>query len=337
MSGDIEATLQELNRVMDEHRRVLGGAVARPDPAVTPPVRGDDPTPSGSDPRQAALDRLMANIETRIGLRAVDTVGAKPARSLTSVATVEVIQWVDRMRELPTEHPDWLALVESLTVHESYLFRDPQQLEVAAQWLGQSVQAARDAGGARILRLWSAGCAAGEEAYTLALLAFAALQDAGLAVDSARDGFTARTGWGVDVLGTDLSRAVLRTAETGIYTTGRLSAFRDLPQAYNRFFETGPARGTRVARADLRRAVRFRQANLVAPPPEQGFDLVACRNVLIYMDQPARLQVLRHLTSALKPGGILMLGPTDVLAEPHGLAAFGGETVGVFRKAGGNG
>jgi chemotaxis protein methyltransferase CheR len=130
---------------------------------------------------------------------------------------------------------------------------------------------------------------------------------------------------------------VLRTAETGVYVTGRLSAFRDLPEAYSRFFETGPARGTRIARADLKRAVRFKQANLVAPPPEQGFDLVSCRNVLIYMDQAARLKVLRSLTGALKPGGILMLGPTDVLAEPQGLAAFGGETVGVFRKGGGNG
>ncbi|MDX2103780.1 MAG: CheR family methyltransferase [Alphaproteobacteria bacterium] len=345
--GDLEATLEELTRVMDAHRRALAqpmggaegdGATSAPPPeSARKPTQGDDPTPAADSPRAAALSSLMAAVQARIGLKALDTVSGKLERALSSLDDAAVTAWVERMLSLSVDHAEWVALAESLTVHESYLFRDPQQLEAIRHWLGDQVRGMKRRGEARSLRLWSAGCAAGEEVYTLALLGFAVLQAEGAAIDSANDGWLALPNWGLDVLGTDLSRAVLKTAETGIYNTGRLSAFRDLPAAYERFFGPGPVRSTRMVRADVRRVVRFRPANLLAPAPERGFDVVACRNVLIYMDAASRQTVLRHLIGALRPGGLLALGPTDVLAEPAGVTALGGSAVGLFRKGGGDG
>ncbi|MFT3914110.1 MAG: protein-glutamate O-methyltransferase CheR [Anaeromyxobacteraceae bacterium] len=178
------------------------------------------------------------------------------------------------------------TLVEASVIGETYFFRHPEQFEAlrGELLLGAPLD--------RPLQVWSAGCATGEEAYSLAM----ALLDAG------------RTGAGDRILATDVSARALAVAREGVY--GEWSMRRVSPAARARHFEQ---RGPLVAvRAEARAPVAFDRHNLVRDPaPASGLDLVVCRNVLIYFTAEAALEVAKKLAGALRPGGLLVLGPVE--------------------------
>ena len=187
-------------------------------------------------------------------------------------------------------------LIDELTVQETAFVRDRAQLDEIA-WLGL-LQAAL-ATGSRVIRVWSAGCATGEEAYTLALLAAEAFAPAPAPVD---------------VLGTDVSGAALAAATAARY---RERAVRGLDPALRQRYLERQADDSYVVGRRLRELVRFRRHNLVCDPiPPSGeshFDLVVCRNVLIYFDAPTVALVIEGLQRSLRPGGVLLLGAADAL------------------------
>jgi chemotaxis protein methyltransferase CheR len=152
--------------------------------------------------------------------------------------------------------------------------------------------------------VWSAGCASGEEAYTLALLAAEAFAPGPPPVD---------------VLGTDVSGAALAAATAGRY--GERSVRGIEPALRERYLER-QADGSYLAGHRLRALVRFRRHNLVrdpAPPSgESHFDLVVCRNVLIYFDAPTIARVIESLERSLRRGGTLVLGAADALHRVAG-------------------
>ncbi len=195
-------------------------------------------------------------------------------------------------------------LIEEITVKETSFLRDLDQLE-AIPWLGLKDRAQRS--GEWPIRVWSAGCASGEEPYTLALLACEAFA---LAVAP------------VDVLGTDISAAALAAAAAGRYRGRAVQGMPPWLQA--RYLPRQPDDSYLVADR-LRELVRFRRHNLVRgaipPPGEAGFDLIACRNVLIYFPPPLARQVINALERALRPGGLLLLGAADVLRRSARLSA----------------
>jgi chemotaxis protein methyltransferase CheR len=187
------------------------------------------------------------------------------------------------------------ALVDEVTVGETYFFRSPEQF---AQVRERMLPAILREAGRRTLRFWSAGCATGEEAYSLAILAL----EAGLA------GRTA-------ILGTDLSRRALERARVGTYSSWSLRGLP--PEAVHRYFRS---EGTRyVLDEPIRRAVTFAYLNLVEdsyPSLASGawaMDLIFCRNVFIYFDRDSVARVASRLLAALTPGGWLVLGPADPL------------------------
>ena len=187
-------------------------------------------------------------------------------------------------------------LIDEVTVHETSFARDMPQLgTIDWRTLHRAVRAA----GSDIIRVWSAGCATGEEAYTLALLAISAFSPGAPPAD---------------ILGTDISGAVITAAEAGCY---RPRAVRALdPQLRNRHLKR-QADGTYVVSERLRSLARFGRHNLIHDPfPPSGearFDLILCRNVLIYFEPALARQVTELLGSALRPGGTIMLGAADVL------------------------
>jgi chemotaxis protein methyltransferase CheR len=194
-------------------------------------------------------------------------------------------------------------LIDEVTVQETAFVRDRAQLDEIA-WHGL-LQAA-SAAGSRTIRVWSAGCASGEEAYTLALLAAEAF------------------GPGpppVDVLGTDVSGAAVAAATAGRYGE---RAVRGLEPALRERYLDRQADGSYLVGHRLRGLVRFRRHNLVADPvPPSGeshFDLVVCRNVLIYFDEPTIAQVIEWLERSLRPDGVLVLGAADALHRTAGTA-----------------
>jgi chemotaxis protein methyltransferase CheR len=195
-------------------------------------------------------------------------------------------------------------LIDEVTNQETTFLRDRRQLD-AIPWpsLLRGVQAA----GSKTVRVWSAACASGEEVYTLALLAAEALA-------------LARTP--VDVLGTDISGAALAAAAAGRY---RERAVGGLSPALRQRYLDQQADGSYLVGERLRGLVRFRRHNFVRDPipprGEDGFDVVVCRNVLIYFEAPLVERVIGLLRRSVRPGGLLVLGAADALRRPAGSLA----------------
>jgi chemotaxis protein methyltransferase CheR len=201
------------------------------------------------------------------------------------------------------------ALVEASVIGETYFFRHPEQFDALR---ALALEPARD----RALAIWSAGCASGEEPYSLAM----ALEDAG------RGGIPDR------IVATDVSERALAVARAGEY--GAWSLRRIDPALRERHFDGAPPR-VRV-RAALRERVEFRRHNLVTDPaPGERFDLVVCRNVLIYFTPGTAAEVAARLYAAVAPGGLLVLGPVESAAA-EGLGAERIELAGgsVYRRPG---
>jgi chemotaxis protein methyltransferase CheR len=194
-------------------------------------------------------------------------------------------------------------LIDEVTVQETYFLREPRELnEVDWVWLLERARAS----GSDTVRVWVSACATGEEAYSLAMLACEAL------------------GSGqppVSILATDISTAAVERAEAARYSERSL---RNVPvELRARYLIEDGSKAT--VRQSLRSLVRFRHHNLVrdpAPPlGELPFDVISCRNVLIYFDGPTVERVIGSLESALRPEGSLILGVADRLSGTAGRMA----------------
>jgi chemotaxis protein methyltransferase CheR len=186
-------------------------------------------------------------------------------------------------------------VVEALMVKETYFFRQDYQLNAFADEVLPELS--RRDGHSRRVTLWSAGCSSGEEAYTLAIL-LSESTDLG--------------DYRKQVVGTDLCASNIEAARRGEY---RASSFRSVPAERLSQYIDASEKPYRV-RASLRRMCHFQQGNLLSEADVRQVgrvDAVFCRNVLIYMDEPTRLRVLRHLFERLLPGGFLFLGHAESL------------------------
>jgi len=188
------------------------------------------------------------------------------------------------------------VVLDTVAVHETYFFREKRQLRVFDEQIVPELLRSNER-----LRIWSAGCSTGEEAYTIAML----MAERGL-LDNGH----------VQLLATDLSRRVIESARHGLYGA---SSFRTMAPEYKDRYFLDAGRGIWQATDGLRAAVRFEQANLIgtnAPRMETsagGFDVIFCRNVLMYFDEQAVRQTLDLIYSLLKDGGYLLLGHAESL------------------------
>lgn len=201
------------------------------------------------------------------------------------------------------------SLVRAILVGETYFFRQPEHFRFIAQ---EGVPAALRRG-ALALRGWSAGCATGEETYSLAACLQASLPH----------------GFPVEVLGTDLSEASLETARRASY--GTWSRRESAPRLFPLYVESGERQVTILP--VVRRVTSFAQANLLAPLPERfgRFDFILCRNVLTYFTPAARAAAITLLSRTLNPGGLLFLGAVEVDRVPSGMVREGPPELQAFR------
>jgi len=326
---DLERALIELATAMLGHREVLAGRES-----ATPPRSKKTPP---SDTRAALLSRLLGHIEAHAGLRVDENIEAKLRSALASVGLVELSNWINDLEALNRDHPHWLTLFENQTTNETYFFRDRQQLELLRR-KGLDPLVAAAARRSHTLRLWSAGCSSGEEAYSLAILALAAMVAAGAARETVEQVALAPA-WSLDVLGTDISPVMLVQARNRVYGTGSLSSFRDTTRPLMRFFPRAAGEAgsrSRTVRPDVARHVRFEHANLMrARSPAASFDVVACRNVLVYFAPEARKVAQAHVEAAVRPGGFLLLGPTDTPPDSRRFETIWGERAVIYRRRGG--
>ncbi|MFZ5757546.1 MAG: CheR family methyltransferase [Pseudomonadota bacterium] len=267
-----------------------------------------------SEDSSAALARLAVMLRDYVGFRTTEHLQRKLQQALRHMDAQALDQLLATLAA-DSSRRELLAIVEDLTNHETYFFRDPMQLDVLSLHILPALirQKARTD---RTLRIWSAACSTGEEAWSLAMLALQALLDAGHAREPRPGHIEPAPGWTLDVLGTDIARPALRIARDGAYSDDPLASFRQFPAPFLRFFEEQRGKGPRYRRVrdSLRRHVSFENFNLVGnTPPRLQCDLVLCRNVLIYLDPGVQPDVQRTLRDALRPGGHLMLGVVDRL------------------------
>lgn len=269
----------------------------------------------GGPPRldDRSFARLARILETAAGLAVTDDARVRlEARLLPRVETTRAggfAAYVERLVAAVApgagvdDRAELQRALELVTVHETYFFREKAQLdafrdEIVLKPGGRSSDA---------MRVWSAGCSTGEEAYTLAMI----LEEAGLAR--------------YDVLGTDLSSEVIQAARTGRYMPRSFRGEIEAPIRKRWFiYELGGV----LVHPDLKKHVRFDVMNLfddAATSSLPAFDAIFCRNVLIYMSPQARARAIDLFWRKLKPGGVLLLGHSESLLHvetPFKLKAF---------------
>lgn len=249
--------------------------------------------------KRVTLDRFRTIVYGEAGISlspAKDAlVQARVGRRLRALGIDSYEEYLDHL-EADTSGEEIVSLLDAVCTNVTSFFREPAHFEFVAsamqEWL---------AAGQTRFRMWSAACSTGEEPYSLAMTVREA--SAGYSPD-------------VKILATDLSTTALRGCMSGVYAERRMEGVPE--EMRRRYFQkeaTGAGPTYRV-RDDLREMALVRRVNLADPPfPIRGpLDIVMCRNVMIYFDDPVRRRLLAEIHRVLKPGGYLMVGHAESLA-----------------------
>lgn len=195
-----------------------------------------------------------------------------------------------------------VQMLDAISTNETHFFREAQHFEllkseIFPQWVRDVDEGRRN----RKIRVWSAGCSTGQEPYSLAMMLL--------------DHFPAAAGWEIEIIATDLSTRVLSIAKKGIWPAKGAS---EIPLEYLKAFMlkgVGEQTGQIKAAPELRSLVKFHRVNLnsSAYPFVGTFDLIFCRNVLIYFDERSQDSVVRRIVSFLSPSGYFFVGHAESL------------------------
>lgn len=220
------------------------------------------------------------------------------SRRLRALGLQRFSEYYDRV--MVDQEERW-TMLDFITTNETRFFREPVHFRFLDQSVLPAWKAAANAGKrSRTIRVWSAGCSTGQEPYSLAMMMV--------------DHFPPSRNWSIEILATDLSRRALAVAEEGIW---KVEKGREIPKHYLRAYTlkgVGANKG-KIKAAPSIRVIRFMRLNLndtVAPGFGQ-FDLIFCRNVLIYFDVESRKRVVQRLIRHLAPDGFLFLGHAETL------------------------
>jgi chemotaxis protein methyltransferase CheR len=208
-------------------------------------------------------------------------------------------------------------VVEALLNNETYFFRDRSPFDLLARHALPELAKKRHS--TRRIRIWSAGCSTGQEVYSLAMLfAEAAAQ---------------WSGWTIDIVGTDVSTGVVDRARNGTYTQFEVQRGLGINQTIRWFEESSD--GWRAVE-ELRRNVRFQVHNLLEPPPHPGqFDIVLCRNVLLYLTGDKRTLAFERIAAGLAKDGWLMLGAGETVIGQTNKFGADVDARGLYRRTDG--
>lgn len=208
-----------------------------------------------------------------------------------------------------------VGLINAITTNVTSFFREAHHFEALAsvmlpEAMGRNERSHR-------LRIWSAGCSSGEEPYSIAM--------------AASEFLTGTRGWDFKILATDIDSEILSTAAKGEYPMERLQGVSD--ERRHRWFSAGvgPRAGHVRVKPELQTMITFRTLNLMGDWPMHGpFDVIFCRNVMIYFDQPTRERLLFRYAQLLADGGYLCLGHSESIHMQHAQFKLVGRTI--YRK-----
>jgi chemotaxis protein methyltransferase CheR len=215
---------------------------------------------------------------------------AKRMRALRIASFGEYIERVE------SDGGELTRMIDALSTNLTTFFREPRHFDFLVE---NMFPAMKDNPAARC-RFWCAGCSSGEEPYSLAMLLNEHLDGAG--------------GRDIKILATDISTRMLDIARSGAYPETR---FQNMdPMLKSKYFDRADDRGepVRVAGPLLRQLIKFRYLNLMEPwPMKRNFDVIFCRNVMIYFDKPTQEALVRRFHEKLNPGGYLFIGHSESL------------------------
>ena len=237
------------------------------------------------------LPHVFGIVRERTGVDfSVYRVATMERRVLNHMVSTGIVRPEEYIAHLEQSHDAAWSLLEKLTIKVSSFYRNPETFDALRSHVLPQLGAARR--GAP-LRIWSAGCASGEEPYTLAML----LDEAGL------DG---------DIIATDIDESALQFAEAGHYEGATASPLpRDLAERYL----AGHSTASRLVTVDprLRERIVFKRHDITSSelPLDTHFDLLCCRNVLIYLQRDKQQSVMKTLRRAVAPQGYLCLGESE--------------------------
>lgn len=254
-------------------------------------------------------DREMRRFQTliydRAGIYLSDSKRALlVARLSKRLRTLQMQRYSDYLDLVESSPDELVEMLDRISTNETRFFREQKQFDFLEQvlipsWRQQAAHAVRP----KRLRVWSAGCSTGEEPYSVAMTLLTHLE-----------------GWQIEIVATDLSTRVLQTAVNAIWPIERAAS---IPSALLKRFMLrghGSQQGKMKAGEELRTAVSFFRLNLRESDwqLDGSFDLILCRNVLIYFDAASRRDVVERLASRLQPDGYLFIGHAETL---HGVSS----------------
>ncbi len=208
--------------------------------------------------------------------------------------------YCEYLRVLKNSPGEYRLLFDELCINVTEFFRDRDVFDRIREEVLPEIISGKKKKGSFAISAWSAGCATGEEAYSIAILLLEALGE------SWGD-------WKLSVLGTDIDEDALQTAKKGLYGDeiagtlgGYIKYFYPVWMAGRKLFKAGEI---------LKEITRFRQMDLAEFEPVSRYDLIMCRNVLIYFSREAQARIVRRLEASLRSDGFLVLGKTEVLVD----------------------
>ncbi len=233
------------------------------------------------------------------------------ARMHQILAQKKVNSFTDYFKLLKQERPEEIdAMLNRLTTNHTYFMREPKHFDFLRDVIlpmQEKVNAGKE------FSVWSAGCSTGEEAYTAAMVI--------------RDFFAFRK-WDFKILATDISTQAMEGAKAAIYHKDALS---NLPPVWLKKYFVKKADPYYALSEDVKKDVIFRKFNLMDPFCfTKPFDLIFCRNVMIYFDQPTKDKLIEKFYHALKKGGYLFIGHSETVQR--GITAFTYIKPSVYRK-----
>ncbi|MFZ4573345.1 MAG: CheR family methyltransferase [Phycisphaerales bacterium] len=247
------------------------------------------------------FQRIAAIARERWGLsltqKKLPLVSNRLASFLRGSDFTTIDEYLDHL-ETSAEDEDMLVFFDVLSTNVTSFFRDPAHFDYLEREFYTPLARGNLTTQGRKVRIWSAACSTGQEPYSLAMQAIELLPDL--------------AGWDMKILGTDLSNYAVSEAQAGRYPPEKLDG---VPAAMRqRHFRQSPEGGLEVT-PEVRRLVTIARMNLMDPWPFKGkFEIIFCRNVMIYFDAPTRRQLVMRFHGLLRPGGILAIGSAETLA-----------------------
>ena len=281
--------------------------------AQHPYVNGD--SQSVRHDRSDHLHRILAVIQTRTGHDFAHYKRSTLVRRIDRRMGVRRMEQVEDYLEcLRTDPEEVSALFRDLLISVTSFFRDPETW----QYLRQEIvpKLVEEAPPRGVIRVWSPGCASGEEPYTLAMLLLQHLQ-------------TAQKSCRVQIFATDLDEHALERARSGLYPE---SIAADVPAPFLETFFTREAQAYRINK-EVREAVVFSVQNLISDPPFSKLDLISCRNLLIYLQPEVQQQIMGLFHFALRPEGWLVLGKSESVGNRQDLFDALSKELRIYQRA----